>query len=126
MDHPKRLPDAEFEVMRAVWDMGEPVTSPMVAERLRLTMKEKIWKPQTIITILTRLEKKGFLSSVKNGKEREYTFQIGEEEYMAYEAGQFFSKFQNGSAAGFLKALYRDRKLEEKDLEELRQWLEEK
>ena len=121
----KKLPDGEFEVMKAVWSMEEPVTSPMVARWLETKGKDKSRKPQTIITVLSRLEKKGYLKSVKIGKEREYTSIVTEDAYMAYEAGQFFSKFQNGSAVGLVKALYREKKLDEADAEELKKWLEE-
>lgn len=126
MEYEKQLPDAEFEVMRAVWSMEEPVTSSMVAARLAITMKDKTWRSQTVVTLLNRLEKKGFLESCKVGKEREYTSRIREESYMSYEAERFVSKFQNGSAAGLVKALYRENRLDESDIAELRQWLEDK
>ena len=69
----KKLPDAEFEIMRAIWRCSEPVTSPILTEKLRLTLPEKDWKQQTVMTMLVRLEKKAFLRSEKNGKERYYS-----------------------------------------------------
>ena len=66
----KKLPDAEFEIMRAIWRCSEPVTSPILTEKLRLALPEKDWKQQTVMTMLVRLEKKAFLRSEKNGKER--------------------------------------------------------
>ena len=78
----KKLPDAEFEIMRAIWRCSEPVTSPILTEKLRLALPEKDWKQQTVMTMLVRLEKKAFLRSEKNGKERYYSPAVSEEEYM--------------------------------------------
>lgn len=64
----KKLPDAEFEIMKSVWQSEEPVTSPMLTEKLKITHSDKDWKPQTVMTMLVRLEKKGFLRSEKTEK----------------------------------------------------------
>ena len=34
----RKLPDAEFEIMKAIWQMEEPVTSSQLTERLRTTL----------------------------------------------------------------------------------------
>ena len=48
----RKLPDAEFEIMRAIWQCHEPVTSPILTEKLRITLPEKDWKQQTVMTML--------------------------------------------------------------------------
>lgn len=30
----KKLPDAEFEIMKTIWSMSEPVTSSQIAEKM--------------------------------------------------------------------------------------------
>ena len=92
----KKLPDAEFEIMKAIWQMQEPVTSAMVTERLRSTLPAKDWKPQTILTMLTRLEQKAFLRSEKHGKEREYYVLIPQQDYLQIEASSFRQRFSGG------------------------------
>ena len=78
----KKLPDAEFEIMKAIWHSDEPVTSPVLTEKLRFLLPEKEWKAQTVLTMLVRLEKKGFLRSEKNSKERSYYTVISEDDYL--------------------------------------------
>lgn len=120
----KHLPDAEFEIMKAIWQMEEPVTSPVLTDRLRHTLPERDWKPQTVLTMLVRLEKKGFLRSEKSGKERRYFSLVSEQDYWQVEADHFRARFRDGSFSGLVKALYDGGRVSEQDLEELRQWLD--
>ncbi len=85
----RKLPDAEFEIMRAVWNAGSAVTAPMLTAKLSQELPERDWKPQTVTTMLTRLEKKGFLRSKKAGKERDFFPAISEQEYFSLEAEGF-------------------------------------
>ena len=43
-----KLPDAEFELMKLIWEMPPPVTSMELAARLPDDLQ---WKPQTILTL---------------------------------------------------------------------------
>ena len=119
----KKLPDAEFEIMRAVWHSEEPVTSPQLTEKLRCSLPEKDWKQQTVLTMMVRLENKGFLRSEKNGKEREYYAAVSEEDYIGVEAESFRKRFENGKLSGLVKALYGGRELSDEDVSELKDWI---
>lgn len=119
----KKLPDAEFEIMKAIWQSVEPVTSPMLTERLRNTLPHKDWKPQTVLTMLVRLEKKGFLRSEKNGKERSYFTLISEKEYIRIEQESFRKRFSSGSFSGLVKALYDGGQVSPEELDELKEWI---
>lgn len=120
----KKLPDGEFEIMKAVWQSEEPVTSPLLTEKLKHILSEKDWKQQTVMTMLVRLEKKGFLRSEKNGKERSYYSIVSEAEYMEVEAQNFRNKFSGGSFSGLVKALNGGEKISKQDIEELQKWLD--
>ena len=119
----KKIPDAEFEIMRAVWHSEEPVTSPQLTEKLRYELPEKDWKQQTVLTMLVRLERKGFLRSEKSGKERNYYAEISEEEYMKIEAESFKKRFNGGKLGGLVKALYSDESISDEDISELKDWI---
>lgn len=122
----KKLPDAEFEIMKAIWQMQEPVTSGMVTEQLRLTVPPREWKPQTILTMLTRLEQKGFLRSEKHGRERAYYVLIPQADYLQIEASSFRQRFSGGRFTGLVKALCDTDDLTAADIEDLQRWLEER
>ncbi|MCM1054586.1 MAG: BlaI/MecI/CopY family transcriptional regulator [Bacteroides sp.] len=120
----KKLPDAEFEIMKAVWNSEEPVTTPALTEKLKRLLPNKDWKQQTVMTMLVRLEKKGFLRSEKNGKERLYYSSVSEEEYMKIEAKSFADRFNGSSFSRLVKALNGGEKISEEDIEELQGWLD--
>lgn len=122
----KKLPDAEFEIMKAIWQMDEPITTAMLTVKLRQTLPRKDWKPQTILTMLARLESKGFLRSEKTGKERAYYTLIPQADYLRIEAESFRSRFSGGTFSGLVKALCDADDLTESDIEELRDWLNER
>lgn len=119
----KKLPDSEFEIMKAVWHSDEPVTSPMLTEKLRLELPEKDWKQQTVLTMLVRLEGKGFLRSDKAGKERNYYAVVSESEYLQVEAESFRKRFSGGRIGSLVKALYNDNDLSDEDINELKDWV---
>ena len=116
-----KLPDAEFELMKLIWEMPPPVTSMELAARLPDDLQ---WKPQTILTLLGRMEKRGLLRSRKEGKERLYYPVVGEDEYMSFEASLLRKRYRNHSLASFVGSLYGADRLKEEEILDLEQWLE--
>lgn len=116
----KRLPEAEFEVMKAIWKLEPPVTTGQIADALEEPTR---WKAQTILTLLTRLTKKGFLESTKRGKERIYVPLVLEKEYLEYETNDFVKKYHNNSITKLINTLYDGKTLESNDIDELKEWL---
>ena len=51
----KKLPESEQKIMMIIWEYEEPVSRFQVEEKLNV---EKNVAPSTILTLLTRLEKK--------------------------------------------------------------------
>ena len=120
----KKLPDAEFEIMRAIWRCEDAVTSPVLTEKLRVALPEKDWKQQTVMTMLVRLEKKDFLRSEKNGKERYYSPAVTEEEYMQVEANSLRQRFSGARVTGLVKSLCNGGDLSEEEISDLKKWLD--
>ncbi|MCL2539233.1 MAG: BlaI/MecI/CopY family transcriptional regulator [Oscillospiraceae bacterium] len=121
-EHP-RLPDAEFDVMQIIWSETPPVSSMKVASRIA---PEKKWKPQTVLTLLTRLTQRGFLASEKQNRERFYTPLVSQEEYLSCQTDQFVRRFHKNSLTGLMNALYADKSPNEEELEALEAWLRER
>ncbi len=116
----KRLPDAEFEIMRVVWENEPPISTNQIISHLG---KDNTWKPQTVLTLLVRLIKKGFLQSEKAGKERFYSPLISRDEYLSVETGSFFDRFRGSSIRSLVSTLYDGDKLTEEEIADLRNWL---
>jgi predicted transcriptional regulator len=123
MDVIKRLPDAEFEVMRVIWRSEHPITTSQIMKMLE---PKNNWKPQTVMTMLVRLIEKKFLSSERVGKERNYTPIIGEHEYMRAETGDFMARYRGNSVGSLVKTMYEGKNLSPSDIQELKQWLKDK
>ena len=118
----RRLPDAEFEIMKVIWRNPSPITTMQIVEKLEA---EKSWKPQTVLTMLVRLVEKEFLISGKNGRERNYTPVIAESDYMQVETGDFMSRYSGNSVGSLIKTMYDGKDITESDLADLKSWLKE-
>jgi predicted transcriptional regulator len=116
----KKLPDAEFEVMKTIWANEPPVTTNMLMEQLG---NDKGWRVQTLIALLQRLVERGFLSTEKNSKERTYYTLVEKEQYLEFETSSFVDQFHDNSIVGLVNTLYNGKKLKPSDLDELSKWL---
>lgn len=119
----KRLPDAEFTVMKAIWHSEAPVTTHTIMEYLG---NDITWKPQTLLTMLARLSEKGFLTSERVGRERCYTPIISEKEYLDVETGDFLRRYAGNSLGKLVRTLYAEGDMSQEDINELREWLAER
>ena len=117
----KRLPEAEQELMMIIWEYEEPVSRFQIEEKLD---PQKEIAPSTILTLLTRLEKRGFLEKVKNGKSNLYRPLVKKEDYTGLVGKTMLDKMFQGSLANFAAALYQRKKLEEKEIEELQAFID--
>ena len=117
----KRLPDSEFEIMEIVWDLNKTVTSSDIMAKI-LNKKYKI---PTIISYLNRLEKKGFLTSEKQGKERFYQAIVQKDEYLEFETKNFFRQYHNNSILSFMNAIIESKSISSEELKNLKQKLNE-
>lgn len=116
----KRLPEAEFQVMKALWTYEPPVTSSMVMEHLS---GEKSWPIQSVVTLLGRLAEKEFLRSEKKGKERQYYPIVSKEDYLQFETGNFVRQYHENSFISLLSTLHQDKELTSEDLDDLQEWI---
>lgn len=119
----KKLPDAEFEIMRVVWANEPPITTATVMEQLG---KERQWKAPTVISLMLRLVERGFLRTEKEGKERTYFPLVGKEEYLALETEHFMKQYHENSFLSFVNTLYNGKQLTEKELDDLLKWAKER
>jgi len=116
MDKMKKLPDAEFAVMKVVWENEPPITTNIVMNRHG---NKEGWKLQTAISLLLRLVERGFLRTEKNGKERTFFPLVEKEDYLKFETGEFMKKFHGDSVLKFINSMYSDKTLSEEDVSEL-------
>ena len=83
-----RLPDAELEVMQALWAVPEyPARTSDLAARL-----DRDWKAPTLLKLLSRLEERGFVRGEKEGRSNGYTPLVNRPDYLAAESRSFLER----------------------------------
>ena len=119
-DNMRRLPDAELEVMQAIWAFKPPVARTDIE---KILFKTHPMAMTTLLTLLTRLGEKGFITIEKNGRRSYYTPCVSQEEYLATQSKTFVDKLCGGSMSMFAAALCNSG-LTKEELAELRDMLE--
>ncbi len=118
----KKLPEAELEMMMIIWQAKEPISRMEIEEQLG---DSKDVVASTLLTLLSRLESRGFVAREKRGKVNYYTALIPEEQYLKEEGQNILQKMFRGSLSNFVTALYTGEKLSRQDLEDLKSFLDE-
>ena len=85
---------------------------------------EKNIAPSTILTLLTRLEKKGFIQKVRNGKSNLYVPLVEKENYIGTVGKNMLDKMFQGSLAKFASSLYDGEKLSSKEVKQLQEFID--
>lgn len=115
-----RLPDAELEVMQALWAQKK---YPASTQDLMEGLEEKRWQMATLIKLLSRLEERGFVQREKEGRANRYRPKVGREEYLAMESRSFLERLHGGSLPSLAAALVDSHAVTSAQLEELAELL---
>lgn len=119
----KKLPDAELELMMIIWEAGRPVTRVEIEDQLS---DDREVLPNTILALLSRLEKRGFVKKERDGKMNYYSALVEKDPYLK-EAGQgFLNRMFQGSFINFAAALYDGEEITQEEAAELMEFLENK
>lgn len=117
-----KISDAEWEVMKIIWTLGESTSSEIIE-----SLKDKQpWKNTTIKSLISRLLNKDAISFKKVGKEYFYFPLVSEEECVKEESYSFIKKVFNGSLNEMILNLVKSDNLTKEDINELRNILDEK
>lgn len=117
----KRLPDAELEIMNALWDADAPLT----AAELETALPGPPRARTTLLTLLARLEEKGCVTREKQGRGYLYTAVLTRAAYLpALKAAVCGAAFRR-MPRNFVAALAETDTLTDADIDELAEYLEE-
>lgn len=122
MDKLPKISDAEWKVMKVLWNKA-PLTSSQIIDVLR---RNNSWSPKTIYTLISRLVKKGAVQAKKDSSYYEYSPLISENEVQIFETKSFVSKIYDGSINLLLSNFIKEEKLTDKQIEELKHILDNK
>ena len=120
MEEKKRLPDAELAVMQAVWAQSGEVGRADIEG----VLTSHGWSANTLNTYLTRLCEKGFLTSRREERNNLYTPLVSRDRYLEFESRSVLKRLYGGSLGSFVAALNAEQPLEQREIDELRQFLD--
>jgi BlaI family transcriptional regulator, penicillinase repressor len=113
----KTLTEQELEIMKVIWDRGEATVRDVVAS---LSEQRQI-AYTTVMTMMNILEQKGHLKKRQVDRAFVYKPAHAQEQVIGSMVRDFVDRVFNGSAAPLLVHLVDDKKLTEKELNEIRE-----
>lgn len=120
------ITQAEWEVMRVLWDAPKPLSANDVIAALE---SKSEWKPVTVRTFLNRLTKKGALQTSKAGypgyEVLHYTPIIDESTTLRAQRQSFLTRFFGGTLQSLLASCIRSDEITPEELAELRKLIDE-
>ena len=112
-----KLYDGEYKFVSLIWD-NEPVNS---TELVKICEENLGWKKSTTYTVLRKLVSRGVLQN----NNATVTSQVKREDVQQYETDALLDKVFDGSIPSFISTFLKDKKLSEKEFEEIRKMIEE-
>lgn len=117
----KYLTEAEWQVMESLWQLS-PCTGREVWEWFQ---GRTTWSRSTPLTLLGRLENKGYVQAEKIGGRKRYTALITREEASLQEAKNLLQRAYQGSVSLMVRCLHEEGALPQEEIERLQQLLDE-
>ena len=118
---PSPISEAELEVLKALWDLG-PSTVRVVNAALQ--ERDRRWAYTTVLTLLQRLEAKGYTRSDKARPAHVFAAVVSREQLLGRQLRNLADRLCDGTASPLLLALVEDGRLSAKDVRELRRLLD--
>ncbi len=114
------LTESELELMRILWDLGEGSVRDVMAS----LPAERELAYTTVSTFVRILEKKGFVTSRKEGRTHVYRPVVERPRYEARTLRHVLGSLFDGSPAALVRRLVSDKSISDQELAELRALLD--
>jgi predicted transcriptional regulator len=114
------LTPVQFEIMQAAWDSQQGATVAEIWETISHTREVA---RTTVLNLVDRLEKRGWLARKKIGGVYRYQPTVARETAAAHVATEFVDAFFSGSASNLVMSLLGSKSISQDEIEELRAML---
>lgn len=118
MEPMQSMSESELEIMQIIWKQGGRILLSPLMEVLE--QGGRSWKPNTVLTFLTRLVEKDMLRVEKQGRLNEYIALTSEDQYLEGLTRSFLGKVYGGDARGLVASLLKQDYLTSRDMEEIK------
>lgn len=115
------LTEAEWNVMECLWER-----SPQTGREVTQQMEQRAgWSRSTTLTLLSRLEAKGAVSSDSDGGKKAFRAVLKREDAAMHETEDFLSRVYQGSLSLLVSSMTKKKALSQKEIKELYAMLKE-
>jgi predicted transcriptional regulator len=114
---PRAMSPAETEILRLVWQLNE-ATVQQIRDRLPA---DRSLAYNTVQTLLSRLEQKGYLKHREEGRAHVFSPLVRPEEVIKTTVRDFLGRLFGGDPKPLVQFLAEDGKIDEEDIKRLRE-----
>ncbi len=114
------LSDGEWKIMNRLWESRGSTITELTAD----LQHETGWDKHIIITMLNRMEKKGAIAYIKEGRAKVFYPIVSRSEVSMQETWGFLKKVYRGSLGMMVNAMVEDKALSGEEIQELYDILE--
>ena len=115
------ITESEEVIMNLLWDNGKM----SVMQIVRKLQDKKGWSKQSVISFLRRMEQKGTVSYVMQGRTKYYFAVILRNEVVKEETRGILNRFFGGKLGAMVSYMASESELTKEDIQELRDFLQE-
>jgi predicted transcriptional regulator len=119
----KNISEAELEVLKVLWEHRSGTVREI---NVVLQQQGRQWAYTTVQTLLQRLESKGHVHSDRSGPAHIYQAAVSREDLLSRRLRDLANQFCDGVTSPLLHALVGDSRLTAREIQELRQLLDER
>jgi BlaI family penicillinase repressor len=116
-----KLTPAQFEIMQIIWKSPDGLTVAEIWESISQTREVG---RTTVLNLVDRLEKRGWLKRSKFEQVFRYTTAVNQQQATRQVASEFVNEFFQGSASELVLSLLGSHRLSAKEVDALRQMLD--
>lgn len=118
----QQVSDFELELMKIIWKNNGTALYAEITEAL--DKKGLPATKNTIISLLSRLVSKGYLTTNKIGRRNKYTALVSASEYQEAQTTAFIDKIYEGNVSGLVATLIQKNMVSSEEYEELKKYWE--
>lgn len=125
MPYAPQISDAEWEVMKTVWEGADSPTAGEIVQRMEAA--GSVWRPRTIKTLLARLVQKGAVRAEPDAdspRTFRYRAAVSREVCVRHESRSFLARVFDGDVAPALLHFVKASNLSRDDISRLKQILD--
>lgn len=107
-----RLSKREEEIMHVFWKLGKAFPKEVI-----LHLEEPVSPYNTVLSMIRKLEQKGFLSHERIGKSHQYFSIISKKNYQKSMMNHLFKSYFGGSPEKFLSFFMKEENLSQEEIQ---------